>query len=188
MNYFSLILSVFRDMLADKTRKQISQHHVLVSCINLASNIQQKYDPNLVVAIDAGGSVPGELIAHHLRIPIEHFVIRRSICIARRYSLDPIPLRWIMSFYHHLLFQTTKPVLSVGSSIDVSGRKVVIIDDVMHTGATIDVAVSYLEQAHVSEIKIATLAFISVRKPDFFALPSGNYSFPWSRDYRRVEV
>jgi hypoxanthine phosphoribosyltransferase len=58
-----------------------------------------------------------------------------------------------------------------------------IVDDSLHTGATIDVAVDYLKRKKVSEIQTATLSYVSKRKPDFSVLSPGNYSFPWSKDF-----
>ncbi len=188
MKYISLLVRVFQDVLADKTRRKVSQRQVSVYCNDLAQIIRQNYEPNLIVAIDTGGSIPAELIAQELGIPVVHLVVRRNISIARRYALDPIPLRWVMSIYHHFLFHTVKPVVSVGGDIGVFGKKVLIVDDTIHTGATVDVAINYLRQANVLEIKTASLAYVSERKPDFSVLPSGNYSFPWSKDYDNSEA
>jgi hypoxanthine phosphoribosyltransferase len=124
MKAFSSLVNTFRDMLSDKTRTKISQPEIDIYCDNLARIIQQKYQPSLVVAIETGGSVPGKLIARALNVPIVHVVIRRNINIVRRYSLDTIPLRWIMSLYHHYLFQTVKPVLSKDIGIDIFGKKI----------------------------------------------------------------
>jgi len=70
----------------------------------------------------------------------------------------------------------------------VSGKKILVVDDTIHTGATVDVVVKYLKQINVLEIKIASLAYVSKRKPDFSVLPSGNYCFPWSSDYNNSKV
>lgn len=188
MKYLLLLVRVFTDVLADKTRRKILPQEVSICCDALARTIRQNYDPDLVVAIDTGGSVPGELIVQILEIPVVHLVVRRNINITRRYSLDPIPLRWIMNAYHHFLFQTTRPVVSVNTDIDVSGKKVLVVDDTVHTGATVDVVVNYLRQARVLEVKVASLAYVSERKPDFYVLPPGNYSFPWSKDYNDLEA
>lgn len=178
-----LLLSVLRDTFADSTRVRLSPEEVFDCCVDLSKTIQQHYKPDLAVAIDTGGSVPGEIIAEILNIPVLHVTIRRGITMSRMYNLDPIPLRWIMSAYHHYLFYTTKPTISKGVEIDISNKKVLIIDDSFHTGATVDVAIDYLVKASVSEIKTATLAYVSKRKPDFSVLPVGNYSFPWSKDF-----
>jgi hypoxanthine phosphoribosyltransferase len=172
-----------QDVWADKARKRISPEEVSACCKRLVETIQGTYEPDIVIAIAAGGSAPGELIAQMLDISVVHLTIRRDINIPRRYSLDPIPMRWIMSIYHHFLFQTTKPTVSVNITADISGKKVLIVDDFLHTRATVEVAVEYLRKAGVSEAKVATLSYVSTKKPDFSALPRGNYSFPWSRDY-----
>ena len=184
MKYLSLVVRVFQDTVADKTRIRVSEHEVANLCNTLAQDIHQSYEPDLVIAIDTGGSVPGDLIAQAMGIPVMHLTIRRDIDIARRYSLDPIPLRWIMSLYHHYLFQTTMPTISVTSEIDVSGKKVLIVDDSVHTGKTIDVAIDYLKGLCISDVKIAALTYVSKRRPDFSILRTGNYSFPWSKDYK----
>jgi len=183
MRYFSVLLSVVRDVLADKTRRKISQQEISACCDDLARQIRRSYEPNLIIAIGAGGSVPGELMAENLGIPIVHVVIRRNINIARRYSLDPIPLRWIMSLYHHFLFQTVKPTLSEDIDIIFSDKKVLVVDDTVHTGATFNVINAYLKRAGALDVKVAALSYVFNRQPDFYALPRGNYSFPWSRDY-----
>jgi hypoxanthine phosphoribosyltransferase len=181
-----LFLRIVQDMLADKTRKRVSEREVNTYCDALAQEIKKSYRPDLVIAIDTGGSVPGEQIAEALNIPVLHLLVRRNITIARRYGLDPMPLRWIMSFYHHYLFQTVKPVVSVQNNTNVSGKKVLIVDDSLHTGATIDVAVEYLTTSGTREIRVALITYVASRKPDFFILPRGNYSFPWSKDYERL--
>ena len=180
---YPLFVRILQDVLADKTRRKVTQQEVAASCDRLAELVLTRYQPDIVVAIDTGGAVPGELVAAILSIPVVHLLLRRDITIARRYSLDPIPLRWIMSIYHHFLFQTVKPVISMGSGVAVSGKKVLIVDDSLHTGATVDVAIPYLIGSGAIETKVASITYVANRKPDFFALPKGNYSFPWSKDY-----
>ncbi len=182
MKYYSIIKAI-QDMLTDYSRKRIPQEEISRYCTNLANTITEKYKPDIVIAIDKGGSVPGKLIAKILNIPVEHITIRRNINIGRMYNLDPIPLRWIMSIYHHFLFHTTKPKISKKLTINISNKKVLIVDDSFHTGSTIDIAINYLTKYSVSEIKTATLTHVSSRKPDFSILPQGNYCFPWSMDF-----
>jgi len=178
-----LVIRILQDMLADKTRVKVTPDEVTGHCEKLAEKIRGEYGPNYVVAIATGGSVPGEIISQILGVPIVHISVRRNINISRRYSRDPTPLRWMMSLYHHFLFQTTKPTISVGVGIDLTGKKILVVEDTVHTGATIDVVVDHLKSVNAMKIKVASLAFVSKTKPDFSALPSGNYSFPWSKDY-----
>ena len=183
MNYFTILVRVLQDMRADRTRIRMPPEEVVVRCVDLAHIVRQTYTPDIVVAIETGGSTPGELIARVLDISIVRLAVRRDIHISRRYSLDPIPLRWIMSMYHHFLFQTTRPVVSSTTTLDVEGKRVLVVEDTVHTGATVDVVTEYLRRANALDIKVAALAYVGVRTPDFSILPRGNYSFPWSRDY-----
>lgn len=175
---------MFRDVLSDKTRIRVTDQEVGHHCKTLAKAITRDFRPDLVVAIDTGGSIPGELIGQCLGLPVVHIVIRRDIKMIRRYGLDPVPLRWIMSLYHHYLFQTAKPIISTSLPVNVSGKRVLIADDAMHTGATVDVAISYLKKGGVTDVKVASLSYVGVRMPDYSVLPRGNYCFPWSRDYK----
>ena len=90
-----------------------------------------------------------------------------------------------MSVYHHYLFHTTRPTVLEGISANISGKQILIVEDMLHTGATVDVAIEYLRRVNVSQIKTASLGYVSERRPDFSALPSGNYCFPWSKDYNK---
>ncbi len=136
------------------------------------------------MAIDYGGSTPGELIGGNLSIPVVHLVIRRNTDIAHRYGNDPIPLRGIMSFYHHYLFRTVIPHVSKVSDTDLAEKNILIVDDSIHTGATLNVATRYLYEHGANAIKSASLACVEEIKSDFTILPRGNYSFPWSVDHQ----
>jgi hypoxanthine phosphoribosyltransferase len=183
----SKIINALQDMFADKARKRISEEKVVIYCTSLAREVEKVYTPDLVIAIDTGGSVPGDLVAKDLGVPVKHITIRRDINIGRMYNRDPIPLRWIMSVYHHYLFHTVKPVVSINLDFDISGKKILIVDDSVHTGATLAVAVRYFQERFVSEVRVATLTFVSNVESDFSILPAGNYCFPWSKDFVREE-
>jgi hypoxanthine phosphoribosyltransferase len=177
------ILNTLRDIGADTSRKRISIDEFTVCCQNLAEKVRVDYDPDIVVAIATGGSMTGELIAKLLKVPIAHITIRRNIVIGRMYNFDIAPLRWLFSFYHHYLFRTTAPTVSTEIKISIIGKKILIIDDTIHTGATIDAALHYLRNKGGVDIKIASLAYVAKRKPDFSVLSIGNYCFPWSKDF-----
>jgi hypoxanthine phosphoribosyltransferase len=184
VKYIRLLINTFRDTFADTTRVKVSSEEVASLCRDLSQNIQQTFSPDIVVAIDYGGSIPGELIGRNLSIPVAHLVIRRNTDIVRRYGKDPIPLRWIISFYHHYLFRTVTPYVSKVSEVDFAGKNILIVDDSIHTGTTLNVAVRYLCEHGANAIKSASLAHIEEIKPDFTILPQGNYSFPWSVDHK----
>ena len=68
-------------------------------------------------------------------------------------------------------------------SFDITDKNILIVEDTLHTGATIDIAMGYLYKKNIRAIKVASLSYVANRIPDFFVLPKGNYCFPWSRDF-----
>jgi hypoxanthine phosphoribosyltransferase len=183
MNIF-ILRQVFQDTVSDHTRIRVTPEEISVLCELLAQNIKDApYTPDLIIAIDTGGSFPGELLAKALETTIEHITIRRDIHIGRMYKNDPIPLRWLMSLYHHYLFHTTKPTLLQETLAVIEGKRILVVDDSLHTGITLEVALEYLRDKGASEIRTATLAHVMDKLPDYSILKKGNYSFPWSKDY-----
>jgi hypoxanthine phosphoribosyltransferase len=177
------IKAAVQDALSDRKRRRVTEIDLVQYCNELARTVKRGYEPDIVVAIAVGGSRPGELIAKALGIPIVHITIRRDIAIERTYRNDPVPFRWIMSVYHHYLFRTNSPKIVMDASENISGKKALIVDDTVDTGLTVDVAVSHLKGIKVSDMRVATLSHTGRRRPDFCILPTGNYSFPWSRDF-----
>ena len=50
----------------------------------------------------------------------------------------------------------------IGISDDISGRNIIILEDIVDTGITLEKIISLLEKENVADIKVATLLF----KPD----------------------
>lgn len=182
MRKFICLVGAMSDIFTDRSRERVSEERLISCCHDLTRLVKCTYQPDIVIALGTGGSLPGELIAQELGIPIEHVVIRRQITM-RRYSSDPAPLRLLMSLYHHFIFRSTTPVVSTYIDTEIFGKKILLVDDVVHTGATLDVSIKHLQEMSPSDIKVASLSYVSKRRPDFFVLPRGNYCFPWSGDF-----
>jgi hypoxanthine phosphoribosyltransferase len=69
-------------------------------------------------------------------------------------------------------------------NIDLTGKRVLVVDDITDTGESICIAVDYIQSLKPSEIKIATLRHITGSKfvPDYFAEEIGWrwVVFPWN--------
>jgi len=50
----------------------------------------------------------------------------------------------LMSIYHHYLFQKNTPVLTKGVDGNIENKKILLVDDVVHTGSTIRESIKYL--------------------------------------------
>lgn len=109
------------------------------------------YTPDLIVAIGRGGYVPGRLISDFLlfndltSMKIEHYTRAAHMQAEARIKF-PI-------------------------SVDITGKKVLIIDDVTDTGDTLELAVDYVWSLKPKDVRTAVLQHktCSTFIPDFYA-------------------
>ncbi|WP_235284780.1 MULTISPECIES: phosphoribosyltransferase [unclassified Methanosarcina] len=124
------------------------------------------YQPDLIVAIGRGGYVPGRLVCDFLlfndltSMKVEHYMRGADMQAEARIKF-PI-------------------------SVDISGKKVLIIDDVTDTGETLDLSVDYVQSLRPAEIKTAVLQHktCSSFTPDFYGQKVIRWRwiiYPWAR-------
>jgi hypoxanthine phosphoribosyltransferase len=122
--------------------------------------------PDLVVAIGRGGFVPGRLVCDFLLLndltsmKIEHY--RRAADIQPETKIKyPIP-------------------------VDISGEKILIVDDITDTGSTLCLAVDYVWSLKPAEVRTAVLQHktCSPFVPDYYAQRIIKWRwiiYPWAR-------
>ena len=139
--------------------------HIYELLIELALQIKHSsFKADLIVGVSRGGWAPGRVLsdllenAHTANIKVE--------------------------FYVGLGKTTRKPVITQPITEDISGKKVLVVDDVSDTGESLKVAVDHVLEKGVSEAKTVTIYFKphSSFKPDFFASMTADWIiFPWER-------
>lgn len=124
------------------------------------------YTPDLIVAIGRGGFVPGRLICDFLlfndltSMKIEHYT--RAADVQPKATIRyPIP-------------------------VDISGKKVLIVDDVTDTGDTLNLAVAYVWNLKPADVRTAVLQHktCSPFVPDYYAQKIIKWRwiiYPWAR-------
>jgi len=135
-------------------------------CRNLALDIRsERFRPDMIVAIGRGGWVPGRLLADLLglmdlaSIKVEHYHGAHKGRVAR----------------------VTHPL-----SVDVSGRRILVVDDISDTGDTFQVTMAHLHEAgDPAELRTATLhhKVVSSFVPDFYAQKIVKWRwiiYPWA--------
>jgi hypoxanthine phosphoribosyltransferase len=108
------------------------------------------YNPDIIIAIGRGGYVPGRIVCDYLlfrdltTIKIEHWGVAAT--------LDKEA---------HIRF---------GLSIDISGLKVLVVDDITDTGDTLMAALKYITNQGPVEVKTAVLQHKTCSSyiPDFY--------------------
>ena len=122
------------------------------------------FEPDLVIGIARGGLVPARVVCDFLlqkdlaAIKVEHWGIAATLGKAR--IKFPLP-------------------------IDISGKRVLIVDDVADTGDTFSVIMDYIKGKAPSEVKTAVLHYktCSTSVPDYWAERQDEWKwiiYPWA--------
>jgi len=145
----------------------ISFNEVLRLSKLLARKIKDSgYRPDLIVAIGRGGYVPGRLVSDFLlfndltSMKIEHYTRAADMLEEARIKF-PIP-------------------------VDITGEKVLIVDDITDTGETLNLAVDYALSLKPADVRTAVLQHktCSDFTPDFYAQKLIKWRwviYPWAR-------
>ena len=128
--------------------------------------------PDLIIAVSRGGLVPARMIADFLQIKnilsvkADHWGITAS--------------------------KDGKARISYGLNADISGKRVLIVDDVTDTGQSMELVKRHIEGLHPKESKTATLFHLTNSKyvPDFFGREQGWawIVFPWNYTEDMVNI
>lgn len=124
------------------------------------------YKPDLIVAIGRGGYVPGRLVSDFLlfddltSMKIEHYTRAANMREETRIKF-PIP-------------------------VDITGKKVLIVDDVTDTGETLNLAVGYALSLKSADVRTAVLLHKTCSPfiPDFYAQKIIKWRwiiYPWAK-------
>jgi hypothetical protein len=120
-------------------------------CIQMADQIiNSGFKPDLLVAISRGGWVPGRILSDLLdnsnmaTIKVEHYV--------------------------GIYKTTSKPEITQPLPIDVSGKKILLVDDIADSGKSLKLVKEHLLEQGAADVKICALYRKpwSIVTPDFF--------------------
>ncbi len=112
---------------------------------------ETSFQPNIIVAIGRGGCIPARVICDYLDI----------------FDLDVIKIE-----HYHGVHKEKTAMLRYPLSADISGKRVLLVDDVSDTGDSFDVAIQHLlENGEPAELKTAALhhKIVSGYMPDYYA-------------------
>lgn len=173
--------------LVELFRQELSLDGAIQKSEELADLIKGDYSPDLVVAIATGGVLPAREISSRLNVNYAELVIRRNIDLRRLYRSVPKVLSPFVKLYQGYLFMTVNPSLIDAGDFTCDGMNVLIVDDTIHTGKTLDIAQDNLIGRGAKQIKSAAINYVNGHMPDYF-VARGKVKFPWSknsRDYQK---
>lgn len=126
--------------------------------------IESRYEPDIMVGISRGGLVPAKLLSDFLQvkdilaIKADHWGITAT--------------------------KDGKARLAYGLETDLSGKKVLLVDDITDTGESMKLSKKHLEKKNPKTIKTATLYHMKGSKfePDFYSSVKDAtwVIFPWN--------
>ncbi len=143
-----------------------SWDEVYMLCKELARKIKNsKFKPDVIVAIARGGWIPARILADFLfikelySVKAEHWGIVATV--------------------------TGKARITQPLTVDLKGKKVLIVDDVADTGETIEIVAKHVKEKGAKEVKTAVIDFKHTSKfvPDYYAREMERWAwivYPWS--------
>ncbi len=149
--------------------KLVSWNEVVKWCMGLADKILESgWKPDVIVAIARGAYVPARLLCDLLQVT------------------DLVSVQ--VAHWGRAAEITTEAHIKCPVKADLSGRKVLIVDDIADTGESIIIAKKHIEQdCNPAEVKVATMQWISSVckiKPDYYVEEVKEwiwYQYPWTR-------
>jgi hypoxanthine phosphoribosyltransferase len=120
-------------------------------CLDLASMIKASgFKPDLIVGIARGGWVPARLLSDFLDNP----------------NITSIKVE----FYLDIGKTKDEPTITQDIQVSVSGKKILLVDDVADTGKSLMLVKNHLKNMGALETRIACLYFKpwSIVKPDYY--------------------
>jgi hypothetical protein len=120
------------------------------------------FKPDIIVGVSRGGWSPARILSDLLENPNLANVKAES--------------------YIGISEARNKPTLTQGVSVDVAGKKVLIVDEVADTGGSLKLVREHVLEEGASEVKVATLYYkpYSAFKPDYYEKETDRWIvFPW---------
>ena len=135
-------------------------------CRILAKKIRESnFKPDAIVAVARGGWVPARILADLL------FVKELYSVKAEHWGIVATP--------------TGKAKITQPLTVDLSGKSVLVVDDVADTGETVEIVAKHVMERNAKEVRTAVIDFKHTSKfvPDYYAKEMENWAwivYPWS--------
>jgi hypoxanthine phosphoribosyltransferase len=129
------------------------------------------FRPDMIVGLSRGGLVPARIMADIMGV--------KEIGILG------------INFYKAMGKPSDFPRITQELTMDLAGKKILIVDDIAETGRSLMVAKDYLKRKGASEIRIAAIHYKpnSEFKPDYFAASTTAWVvYPWERHETEREL
>jgi hypoxanthine phosphoribosyltransferase len=145
----------------------------------------ETYQIECVVSIESGGWFVGKHVSEYLDVPHVPITVRRfpsrSSCPSSSRFL--VVQRFVSALWHDVLRASRAPqiIQGVPDPGAVKEKRVLLVDDAIHSGETIRVAREYLYRQGAMNVIVAALTSVQGFQPSFFCMLEGHRCYPWSK-------
>jgi hypoxanthine phosphoribosyltransferase len=122
---------------------------------------ESSFKPDVIIAVSRGGWLPARVLSDLLETDLGNVSVE---------------------FYLGVAETRKAPVLTQSASVPVTGKKVLVVDDVADSGESLKLVKAHILQQGAKEVRVATMYYKpwSVVKPDYYALETRHWVvFPW---------
>jgi uncharacterized protein len=133
--------------------------------LDLAQQIRRdQYKPDIIVGVSRGGWPPARVMSDLLQNP--------NLANMR------------VEFYKDIGVRNKQPRITQPVTMEVVGKRVLVVDDVSDTGHSLRVVANHLRRKPVKELRVCTIYMKpqSIFRPDYYARTTRKWIiFPWER-------
>src|SRR5437879_9474278 len=133
--------------------------------LDLAQQIRRdEYKPEVIVGVSRGGWPPARVMSDLLQNP--------NLANPR------------VEFYKDIGVRNKKPRITQPVTMEVVGKRVLVVDDVSDTGHSLRVAANHLRRKPVKELRVCTIFMKpqSIYRPDYYSRTTRKWIiFQWER-------
>jgi hypothetical protein len=125
--------------------------------------VERCLDPDIVVGISMGGIIPAVVIADSIGVNVETLRVR---------------------FYEGVDDRGENPQIVQDIPVDINGKRVLLVDDVVDSGRTIRLVREHLHRKGAKEVTLCTIYYKpwSEIRPELYEEETGSWIiFPWER-------
>ncbi len=157
-----------------------------VLCEQLAERVRE-LRVDCVVSIESGGWFVGDQVARQLELPHLPITVRRFSNEERGVSecCSSVTRRFLAAVWHDLFRASRTPQVLQGipgsHSKLIEGKRVLLVDDAIHSGKTVHTAREYLFKLGSVAVPVAALASVRGFQPSYLCMLEGHRCYPWSK-------